>query len=289
MGDWGFSRLGRSHMGGQTLETRGRGCSAAGPAVSIRDDVIVKTQERGASQRERLRTLAGRTVGEQTGLFVVPQIVAFDDARGEIVFERLPVVGLQAALSEPDRSVEIVGRAARALAAIHGRMELGKTATATYPGAMGISQHRNLVPLHGDFAITNVLYLPALDRIAIIDWANAVWIGVDADLGAPEIDIAVFLTSLFHRRLFSPWSIPRRHELARHFLAKYASASPHGLDIGALSAIVATTTPTFIQLTRRLRGSFRAMAYRHAMIDLELFVRRLSRDGLAGLRERHTG
>ena len=245
-------------------------------AVSLQGDVIVKIQEPAASRRERLRTLAGTKVGQQTGLFVVPEIVSFDDARGEIVFERLHLVGLQEALSDRARSMELVGRAAGALAAIHARMESSETATRTNAGTMGISPHREIVPLHGDFGVTNVLYLPNSDRIAIIDWANAAWIGIDADLGAPEFDVAVFLMSLFHRRLFGPWPIARRHAVARHFLASYASASRYGLDLDSLTAIVAATTPRFNQQVRRLKGSLRALAYRHNMLDLYFFLRRLS-------------
>ena len=55
--------------------------SSAARVVSIRRDIVVKTQEPGASRRERLRTLAGREVGLRTGLLVVPEIVSFDDAR----------------------------------------------------------------------------------------------------------------------------------------------------------------------------------------------------------------
>ncbi|MEA2725011.1 MAG: hypothetical protein QOH59_2782 [Gemmatimonadales bacterium] len=251
--------------------------SAAARAVSVRGDIIVKTQQPGASRRERLRTLAGRMVGEQTGLFVVPEIVDFDDSRGEIAFGRLPLTGLHQALSDTDRSVEMAGRAAEVLAAIHGLMHHPEDAK-TYPGGMGISPGRDLVPLHGDFGLTNVLYLPAPDRIAVIDWSNAEWTGIDADLGAPEIDVGVFLISLFHRPLFDPWPVSRRHAVARHFLATYASVAPHGLDIGTLRAFVSAITPAFGRMTRRLKGNLRALAFRHGMVDLAYFLRALSRN-----------
>jgi tRNA A-37 threonylcarbamoyl transferase component Bud32 len=239
--------------------------SAPPRAVVIRDDVIVKTQGPEASRRERLRTQAGHIVGEQTGLFVVPRIITFDDARGQLVFERLPVFGLQEALADRNRGLVILERVAHALAAIHrGMASGGKAAKAG-------------VPLHGDFGLTNVLYLPASDRLAIIDWANAEWIGFDGDYGPPELDVAVFLTSMFHRRAFYPRQVASRHEVARHFLATYASVSPHGLDLTALRSIVTGITPAFIRLTRRLRGSLRALAYRHSMIDLDLFLRRAAR------------
>jgi hypothetical protein len=88
----------------------------------------------------------------------------------------------------------------------------------------------------------------------------------------------VFLISLFHRRVFASRPVARRNEVTRHFLATYASASPHGLDLGTLRAVVAAATPAFVRLTRRLRGNLRALGYRHAMIDLNFFLRRLARE-----------
>ncbi|MGH7527653.1 MAG: hypothetical protein ACREMX_13225 [Gemmatimonadales bacterium] len=241
----------------------------------------MKVQQPKASRRERLRTLAGRDAGRQTGLFLVPDIVSFDDSRGEIVFERLRVTELRDALTDRSRSLELIGRAAEVLAAIHRHMESSDRTPAIYPDGMDVSPTRDLVPLHGDFGLRNIFYLPGSDRIAVIDWSNADWIGVDADLGAPELDIAVFVMSLFHRRAFSSWSVPHRHEIARHFLATYASASPHGLSIDTLRTIVAAATPRLNRQVRRAKGTLRALGYRHSMIDLRFFLRRLSGSSLA--------
>jgi len=257
-------------------------------AVSVRSDVVVKIQEPAASRRERLRTLAGQKVGQQTGLFLVPGIVSFDDARGEIVFERLPLVGLGRALSDPNRSMELIGRVAKGLAAIHGQMEPAEGAR-THGGALGMGAQRDPAPVHGDFGVFNVLFHADSDRMVVIDWANADWIGFDADLGAPEIDVAVFLISLFHRRPFGPWRISRRHAVARHFLATYAEAAPHGLDMGTLNAVLSTITPAFVRLTRRQKGSLKAIAYRHGLLDLRSFLWRLSPKTFPGIRQPHTG
>jgi SAM-dependent methyltransferase len=254
----------------------------AARSISVGGDTVVKVQAPNASRRERLRTEAGQAVGRRTGLFVVPEILSFDDARGQIVFERLPLVPLPQALSEPSRAMELVGRAAVALAAIHGHMEPSTTVTAGDVVGPEVSPKRTAVPLHGDFGMRNVFYVPASDGIAIIDWANAHWIGFDADLGPPEIDVAVFLVSLFHRRILDRWPIRRRHQVARHFLATYSSASPHGLDLESLGRILAASASRFDGLTRRRKGPLRALAYRHATLDLRLFCRRLSPRWIAG-------
>jgi hypothetical protein len=256
---------------------------SAARSVSVRGDTVVKIQEPGASRRERLRTLAGREVGRRTGLFVVPEILSFDDAGGQIVFERLSLTWLREAISDPSRSIELVGRAAAALAAIHGHMESTEGATVASPAGT------RPVPLHGDFGMRNVFHLPDSDDIAIIDWSNADWIGFDADLGPPEVDVAVFLMSLFHRRAFGPWPISRRHDVARHFLATYSSASPYGLDLDFLGEVVAASTPSFNRQTRRRKGALRALGYRYNMLDLHLFLRRLSGQRFAGPRDRRTG
>lgn len=242
------------------------------PVVSIREDVVVKVQEPGASRRERLRTMAGAKVGARTGLFDVPRIVSFDDERGEIVFERLQLTWLREALADATRSMELVGRVARALAAIHGEMEPapGALTADTATGGAG-------VPLHGDFGMRNVFHLGQSDQLAIIDWSNADWMGFGADIGPAEIDVAVFLMSLFQRRLFEPFPIARRREVALHFLTAYADAAPLGLDLDRLGATVAAASPGFNRLTRRRKGALLALGYGHSLLDLRLFLRRLPR------------
>jgi hypothetical protein len=243
--------------------------------VSIHADVVVKRQEPGASRKERLRTLAGGEIGRRTGLFVVPPIRSFDDARGEITFERLEMTALQEELSSSGRSMELVGRAASALAAIHANLDPQGTAVdhAEQVGARAVA-------LHGDFALRNVFYMPASDQIAIIDWSNADWIGISADVGPPEIDLAVFLISLFHRRVFTPFPVARRHELARHFVWSYATASGGRMDPATIRRIVATGRPGLNRLLRHSKGYWKALIYRHSMVDLDFFLRRLCRENL---------
>lgn len=225
--------------------------------------------------------MAGREVGRRTGLFLVPDIVSFDDARGEIVFQRLPLTALLHH-ADLDRTLELAERAAAALAAIHDQMVSSEPAR-THPGGMGVGSSRAPVPLHGDFALPNVLYLSATGQLVIIDWSDSDWTGVDADLGAPEIDVAVFLMSLFHRRAFGPWRAADRREVARQFLATYAATARQGLDLDALRDIVAAVTPRLNRFLRHRKG-IRALGYRHGMIDLDFFLRRMSGEELAGTR-----
>jgi Phosphotransferase enzyme family len=255
--------------------------SAAG-GVTFRGDQVVKIQEPHASRRERLRTLAGRKVGQLTGLFVVPEILSFDDDRGEIVFERLSLRGLREALSDSGNSMELMGRVAGALAAIHSQMMVANGTIADAVGGWRPAADRSPVPLHGDFALRNVFHLAESNRIAIIDWSNAWWLGLDADWGPPEVDLAVFLMSFFHRRVFGPWPIAHRYEVARHFLAVYSDTSPRGLDLGALGDIVAACSNRFDQKTRLSKGSLRALGYRHNMPELQRFLRRLPGQPLGG-------
>ena len=245
-------------------------------AVSTRGDLVIKIQDPQVSRRERLRTLAAREVAQQTGLFRVPEIVSFDDERGEIVFERLPLIGLRQALAQSGRSTELVELAARALAAVHGKMRPAEGASTVQPGSLGCTGSVS-VPLHGDFGMRNVFQLAGSNEVAIIDWANADWIGTDADIGPPEIDVTVFLVSFFHRRIFGAWPFSQRRTLARHFLTTYAAASPLGLHIDGLRCTVASLTPAFTRMLRQRKGSLHALGSRHAMIDLDLFLRRISR------------
>ena len=253
----------------------------AGRAIRILDDVVIKTQEPGASRRERLRTQAARAVAERSGLFVVPGIVSFDDARGEIVFERLALVSIRQALAESGRGPALIVEAGAALASIHGGLAYPKAEYLPTPDRSSLAPGRTQVPLHGDYGLRNAFYFPDADCLALIDWSDADWIGLDSDLGAPEVDLGVFLVSLFHRRLFGPWPVSHRHQLARAFLASYAAAAPHGIDLESLRAVAGTLRPAFTRMVRRRKGALHALACRHAMVDFELFVRRLVRGGVS--------
>jgi hypothetical protein len=149
----------------------------------------------------------------------------------------------------------------------------GLTAQAEVNGA---GAERELVPLHGDFGIRNVFWRADAETLAIIDWSNADWTGFTADLGPPEVDLAVFLISLFHRRLFGPWPLAHRHELARRFLQAYAAAAPFGVDIGLLQRLVSGMTPAFARLTAQRKGRLHALGCRPALLDLHWFLHRLS-------------
>lgn len=246
--------------------------------MSIRGDLVLKIQEPEASRKERLRTLAGGEAGRATGLFVVPEIVSYDDAQGEITFRRLQLMSFRQILSQRKNALELVERTGHALAAIHRHMK-----SADNDGPSGRSQRvgsaSRWVPLHGDFGMRNVFGLPDSETIAIIDWANADWTGVDADVGLPEIDVAVFLISLFHRRIFGPWPVSGRHQVARRFLAAYTNFAPFGVDVRTLREVVAGMSPAFTRMTRRRKGSLHALGCRHAMIDLQFFLRRYSNPG----------
>jgi len=247
-------------------------------AVSIRGDLVIKAQDPEASRRERLRTVAGGEVGQATGLFMVPEIVSYDDALGEITFRRLELKNFRQILSQRRDNQDLIERIGSALAAIHERMTLPDTG-GVQGGTRSIQSNDRLVPLHGDFGLRNVFGLPDPEAIAIIDWSNADWTGVTGDVGLPEIDVGVFLISLFHRRIFGPWPVTQRHQVARRFLAAYSSASPCGLDVSTLREVVAGMSPAFTRMTRRRKGSLHALACRHAMIDLQFFLRRLSNPG----------
>ena len=60
------------------------------------------------------------------------------------------------------------------------------TNAATAQGDLGADPNRQPVPLHGDFGIRNVFWLPEAGSLAIIDWSNADWTGFTGDVGPPR-------------------------------------------------------------------------------------------------------
>ena len=176
--------------------------------VQLQGSCIVKRQSPEHSRIERERTQIGSGVAAQSGLFSVPEILSFDDEKGEITFLHVPdAVPLREHLSRrPDPILmEHVGRA---LAAIH-KAHVPSSASEVF--------------WHGDYGMRNVLYSERSNGITIIDWANANWAlePVEKTIGNPGMDLGVALISLFHQRPFGYMYISKTEALGASFLEGY--------------------------------------------------------------------
>ena len=235
--------------------------SQQGVSVHIEDDRLVKRQAAAHSRLERERTQFGARVGAETGLFEVPEILSYDDRKGEIVFEyvtgAVPLREYLSGRSDP-RIMEHLGEA---LAALHN--------FESPPGEGDVFWH-------GDCGMRNALYSPERDSITLIDWANADWTlePQDRSFGNPGMDLGVALISLFHQRPLGYMYVGKTEALGSAFLEAYQR------ERGSFS--LNTALPFMTDLLRRRRrhwisqrGFLRNLAHDPSLLRLRIFLHRM--------------
>jgi hypothetical protein len=156
------------------------------------------------------------------GLFRTPQVLDYDEARGEVVFER--IAGLQPVrliLTDVTRSRQLLENLGRALAAIHRELRLPAELKIPLPRAYCGDGEQ--VFFHGDVSIDNVNVLDGSPLPVILDWQTTPLLGGRATYGTCYFDLAWLLHNLFNRPTFRMCFKDRITTLARGFVAAYAA------------------------------------------------------------------
>ena len=229
--------------------------------VQLQSGSLVKRQLPEQSRIERERTELGAQIAAETGLFDVPEMLSYDDAKGEIAFRYIhgavPLRKHLARRSDP----QLMLRVGRALAVIHGA---------------DVPSNGSDVFWHGDYGMRNVLYSEECDRITVIDCANASWVLEPAErfTGNPGLDLGVALISLFHQRPMGYMYVGRPEPLGTAFLQGYRRERR--------CFRVETVLPFISDLIRRRRrywisqrGFLRNLAHDPSLIRLHLFLSRV--------------
>jgi O-antigen/teichoic acid export membrane protein len=196
-------------------------------------DRFVKRQRPALMAVELAKTRAGRAIGLETGLFSVPAVLGSDPTAGQIEFERIDD-GLrmwEALRDRPADDAPVVA-AARALAAIHERLELDPALAVPLPEAwMGSSRSRVFV--HGDFNTLNLFLHRREGTLLVLDWQTTHLVQT-RDRAAPDLiptvgpchfDLAWYVASLFLRRNAGLARIPRAESRAGVFVRSYFGAA----------------------------------------------------------------
>ena len=177
-------------------------------SIKVCGDRIVKRQSSVRSRIERERSRFGAHVATSCGLFDVPDVLSFDDANGEIVFQ---YVGGSVPLKKyfvVDPNTRLAERCGLALAHIH---------------SAGSGNVDGGLFLHGDYGMSNILYSERDDRLTIVDWSNADWMGIPPgqSTGPAGLDLGIAILSMFHRTVIRGRGISFPERLSEAFLRGY--------------------------------------------------------------------
>ena len=170
------------------------------------------------------KTRRAGEIGRATGLFRVPAVLDFDEAKGLAVFERIKDMEDLRALARSGRDLSpLAERIGRAVAAVHRDLTLPADMVKPLPPEFSDEGHD--VFLHGDLSVENVVVDRADGSLVIIDWRMTGVHGGRATYGCRYFDILWLVNNLV-------WSPTVRHffgdpvrPVARSFVESYFRAA----------------------------------------------------------------
>lgn len=207
--------------------------------VVIAGSTVVKQQLPGRAAREFDKTVAAGQLGRDCGLFVVPQAMGFDAESGTMRLQYLDgYQRLRAALCRADLVFgrRLLRRAGQILAAVHAGLRLGpERMRETWCGDAGTAERQ--VTVHGDYTLENLMYLPATDSIAVLDWSMAAWLERDVCVAPASIDMTGMLLSIYNQKaVWQREMLAEPEALASEFVDAYSTTTGWRIDqqFGAL-------------------------------------------------------
>ncbi|HEY5549513.1 MAG TPA: phosphotransferase [Coriobacteriia bacterium] len=220
-----------------------------------RDDSFRKTGPARDIAVEAAKTVAGRAIGRETGLFCVPEVVE-GSRPGELLLERMD--GLTTLCNAIEMHAEglpsLFMQMGRGIAAVHRDLVLAEDMRIPFPGPWDPASVAVPVFVHGDLTAHNVCVQETTGRLVILDWSVAPHLGVQATYGSPYFDIAL----LFAHCSYAPPSRCGRIPLAGlfdAFLAGYAYERPGALLPDAFSEAMHAIEPEYLRLVERAAQS----------------------------------
>lgn len=181
------------------------------------------------------KTKQSQLIGEQTGLFYVPEVIGFNEQESNIDFVYLDGLHTvqEVAISNGPQLINIFTRIGTALAAIHDNLVLSPEMKKNLPDEWMSSDEDNVF-LHGDFTAHNICFHKASNRIVILDWSTADFLGGQHTYGSKYFDITWFIYFMFHflpARYITRWNAK---SMADAFLEGYTGDKQDRLDLSAL-------------------------------------------------------
>ena len=168
------------------------------------------------------------------GLFEVPDIKFADAENYVIEFELIKDIKMLRAFfitnakfgalsKEKSLLYNLFNRIGKALSLIHNiGQNFDDDSKKTFPKDFFHSKfEKDLVFIHGDFTLSNILYNENSNNLYIIDWSTSPVFDFSANFGPRYWDLSFFVSSLFYFSVSTIFSYQLRISLLKEFLAGY--------------------------------------------------------------------
>lgn len=199
------------------------GVSARG--ISFTHNTVVKVGPPGLMCIEAEKTRRARELAASSGLFIVPEVIDWDEKSGRLTMERIPnICGIRNAKIGIRAWEKLTERLGAAIALIHDELRLPNEMIIPLPAEL--STEGGEVFLHGDLSSENVCVTRDKDpKIVLIDWQMSPRFGGEATWGTPYFDLAWFVGNLFRKPCYKYIGGANVEATASVFVESYLAAS----------------------------------------------------------------
>ncbi len=166
-------------------------------SVHIGKNTVTKTALPELMRVEVEKTRRAFKIGKQCGLFRVPEVLDYNEAKGVAVFERLQMKPISQAVPWGDQRIRLVKHLGASLAIIHREMTLPDDMRTPLPQEFFFPHDE--VFIHGDLTVDNVCVGDSWPPIVIIDWQLTPLYGGRSTYGTRYFDMLWFIRTLISR------------------------------------------------------------------------------------------
>jgi hypothetical protein len=225
--------------------------------IHIGKNTVTKTAAPDLLRVEVEKTSRAFVIGRDSGLFRVPEILDYDETRGQVVFERIQ--GIKPVIPIPNKFVCIMEQVGRSLAAIHKMLSLPYDMAIPLPTELTVPGDE--VFIHGDFNGSNVCFDKISCSLVILDWQMTSRHGGIATFGSRYFDIIWFINYVL-------WTPTIRHffrdpidPIAKLFLPAYFREANIPCNIDTLTACARH----FFEMKHPSRKQYATLRTRHML------------------------
>ena len=166
-------------------------------SIQFGEDTVTKTAAPDLMRVEVEKTRRALAISKDCGLFRVPEVLHYNEAKGVAILERLDVKPVSKAVPWGEKRCALAKNLGAALAIIH--RELTLPADMRIPLPQEFAFPHDEVFLHGDLSVDNVCVGDSRRPIAIVDWQMTPVCGGRATYGTRYFDIFWFISNLINR------------------------------------------------------------------------------------------
>jgi hypothetical protein len=190
--------------------------------IHFTNNTVIKTNDPNLMRIEVEKSQRAYQIGKSCGLFIVPEILEYDEDKGITIFRRIEGIRpIDSAVSFGREYTNLADVLGKSLAIIHKELTLPSDMIIPLPNEFNLEGSD--VFLHGDLSTMNVCISSNWPPIVILDWQMTSVHGGVATYGTKYFDLMWFINNLLYRTTIKHFYSDPVTPVSLKFLTAYFS------------------------------------------------------------------